>query len=103
MTGLTEKQAAIYEFLRTEPVLPSMRDVMRHFGIKGTNGVKCHFDALEKKGYIRRGPKNSKRTLWVKGRAVVDLDAIETGTEIEIGGRTFVLTLKDESDAGTKP
>jgi SOS-response transcriptional repressor LexA len=32
----------------------SYRDIMKAFGIESPNGVRCHVDALIRKGHIRR-------------------------------------------------
>lgn len=55
---LTERQSAIYEFLR-EKIMnrgygPTVREIGNNFGIKSPNGVMCHLKALERKGLITR-------------------------------------------------
>ncbi|MFC1553017.1 transcriptional repressor LexA [candidate division KSB1 bacterium] len=59
--GLTKRQKEILEFIQwkltDQGYPPSFREVAAHFGIRSTNGVKVHYDALEKKGYIRRNPR----------------------------------------------
>lgn len=56
--GLTARQREILDFIRDEVTghgyPPSFREIGANFGIKSTNGVKVHMDALEKKGYIKR-------------------------------------------------
>ncbi len=58
--GLTKRQQEILDFIREEVEVrgypPSFREIAAEFGIKSTNGVKVHMDALERKGYIRRDP-----------------------------------------------
>jgi repressor LexA len=44
---------------------PSMRDLMGTLKISSPNGIACHITALEKKGYLSRGPKHSKRSLGI--------------------------------------
>jgi len=55
---LTERQLAIYDFLRgkieTRGYGPTVREIGTAFGIKSPNGVMCHLKALEKKGLILR-------------------------------------------------
>jgi repressor LexA len=55
---LTEKQRAIYEYIRerieNRGYGPSIREIGLAFGIKSPNGVACHIKALVKKGMIRR-------------------------------------------------
>jgi SOS-response transcriptional repressor LexA len=60
---LTARQQAILDFMKAyhaqhrEP--PTMRTIMVHLGIKSTNGVRCHFLAMEKKGVLTQ--KGSRR------------------------------------------
>lgn len=55
---LTQKQKDILNFIisyiRTNAYPPSIREVGDHFGIKSTNGVFDHLNALARKGYIKR-------------------------------------------------
>ena len=57
--GLTKRQSEILDFIRehiaTRGFPPSFREIGKQFGIKSTNGVKVHMDALGRKGYINRG------------------------------------------------
>jgi repressor LexA len=61
---LTDRQRAIYEFLREqiqyESRPPTMREIGEHFDIRSTNGVRDVLAVLEKKGYIRRTPYQSR-------------------------------------------
>jgi len=56
--GLTRRQQEILDFIREDIAVrgypPTFREVADRFGIKSTNGVKVHMDALERKEYIRR-------------------------------------------------
>lgn len=58
MSQLTERQRAIYEFIRlkieSRGYGPTVREIGVNFGIKSPNGVMCHLKALEKKGLILR-------------------------------------------------
>lgn len=61
---LTERQRAIYEFVR-EKILnrgygPTVREIGSRFSIKSPNGVMCHLKALEKKGLINREANMSR-------------------------------------------
>jgi repressor LexA len=62
--NLTEKQQAVYEFIRgkirTRGYGPTVREIGLHFGIQSPNGVVCHLKALEKKGLITREPNMSR-------------------------------------------
>ncbi len=63
VANLTEKQRAVYEFIRqkirSRGYGPTVRELAAHFGIASPNGVVCHLKALEKKGLIvREGHKS---------------------------------------------
>ncbi len=62
--SLTEKQMAIYEFIRDKirnrGYGPTVREIGDEFGIRSPNGVMCHLKALEKKGVITREPNMSR-------------------------------------------
>jgi repressor LexA len=62
--NLTEKQTAIYEFLRDKirnrGYGPTVREIGAEFGITSPNGVVCHLKALERKGIITREPNMSR-------------------------------------------
>ncbi|MFI4848381.1 MULTISPECIES: LexA family protein [Gimesia] len=55
---LTEKQHAIYSFIKQEitehRLSPTVREIADRFGIRSSNGVMCHLRALERKGWIKR-------------------------------------------------
>ncbi len=61
---LTVRQREILSFLiqftseRGYP--PTVREIAQHFGLKGPRSPKKRLDALEEKGYIRRGPGKSR-------------------------------------------
>jgi len=61
---LTERQQAVYEFIRdkirSRGYGPTVREIGEHFGIRSPNGVMCHLKALEKKGLIVREPNMSR-------------------------------------------
>ncbi len=64
--GPTERQLAIYEFIRdkiqTRGYGPTVREIGAAFKIRSPNGVVCHLKALERKNYITRG-KNMSRAI----------------------------------------
>jgi repressor LexA len=70
MNDLTDRQRAVLDFIvahkAREDWAPTIREICDHFGINSPNGVVCHLDALEKKGYIERRP-NSPRAIKVIG------------------------------------
>lgn len=53
---LTKRQKAIFDFIISQICAygrqPSLREIMKRFGIKSPNGVAHHMKYLEKKGYI---------------------------------------------------
>jgi repressor LexA len=61
---LTEKQMAVYEFIRdkirSRGYGPTVREIGANFDIMSPNGVVCHLKALEKKGLISREPNMSR-------------------------------------------
>ncbi len=61
---LTEKQKAVYEFIRDKirnrGYGPTVREIGQQFGIRSPNGVMCHLKALEKKRLITREPNMSR-------------------------------------------
>jgi repressor LexA len=58
MKGLTEKQREILDYLvqciGEEHYTPTMREIAAHFGLKSTNAVRNHLEALERKGCLTR-------------------------------------------------
>ena len=64
MKGLTEKQSDIFDYLveciRDEHYTPTVREIADRFGIKSTNAVRNHLEALERKGYLSRKPGASR-------------------------------------------
>src|SRR5580704_5183673 len=56
--NLTDKQKAVYEFIRdkirTRGYGPTVREIGTEFDISSPNGVVCHLKALEKKRMITR-------------------------------------------------
>lgn len=55
---LTKRQAAILKFV-TDTIdnygkSPTLRAIGAHFGIESVNGVACHVQAIERKGYLSR-------------------------------------------------
>jgi repressor LexA len=99
MEELTDKQAEIFEFMRSHIEAyrrpPSMREIAAHFDLASTNGVSQHLDALERKGWIRRSRYISRgielmcenpRSLAVAGTIAAGepIEAIEDIEEIDL-------------------
>lgn len=63
MERLTERQREVLDFIfehqRKHGWPPTFREIGAQFSIC-PNGVQCHLDALEKKGYIRRGVNRAR-------------------------------------------
>ena len=61
---LTSIQKNILDFLidqiKGKGIPPTLADVAKHFGYKNRATVQQHFQAIEKKGYIRKSPKLSR-------------------------------------------
>jgi repressor LexA len=54
---LTERQQELLDYLRahqkSEGVMPSTRDIQKHFGFSSQTAAMSHLRALEKKGVIQ--------------------------------------------------
>ena len=61
---LTGRQREIFEFIknmiRSKGRPPSIREVGENFKIRSTNGVRAVYEALERKGYIKRDRYTSR-------------------------------------------
>ncbi len=67
---LTQRQRAVYEFIRgkirSRGYGPTVREIGKRFKIRSPNGVMCHLKALEKKELITREPNMSRAIQLVK-------------------------------------
>jgi repressor LexA len=74
--SLTDRQKRVLSFIeahiREHGFPPTIREIGRHLGIKSTNGVNDHLNALQKKGFLTR-EEGKSRTLQL----VRDADAAE--------------------------
>ena len=61
---LTDRQKELLAYLRQhhrmEGVMPSTRDIQRHFGFSSQTAAMSHLRALEKKGVIQRHPHKAR-------------------------------------------
>ena len=66
MEPLTARQQEVLECIREKARMygPTVREIALQLGIKSPNGVFCHLQSLERKGYIRRS-KNIARGIEV--------------------------------------
>lgn len=86
--ALTERQREVLDFLKEhvseKGYPPTMREVAQSLGVKWTKGVEKHFQALEKKGYIKRS--SGARTLEIegfsRGRSIPVIGTIAAGKPI---------------------
>jgi repressor LexA len=73
---LTARQQELLNYLRgyqrTNGVMPSTRDIQRHFGFSSQTAAMSHLRALEKKGAIRRHPNMARAVVFPE-----DLDRAE--------------------------
>ena len=65
---LTDRQQRVLQFIEAQikknGYPPTIREIGKHLGIKSTNGVNDHLNALERKGYVKR-QEHKSRTLAV--------------------------------------
>ncbi|MGB8167232.1 MAG: transcriptional repressor LexA [Chthoniobacteraceae bacterium] len=63
----TDRQQEILDFIRVQQssrgVTPSRAEIQEHFGFASPNAVTEHLKALERKGALHRGAKNTARGL----------------------------------------
>ena len=82
-SNLSERQQAIYEFIRTvtadSSMPPSMREIGEKFGIRSTNGVEKHLQALERSGHINR--------VRGKSRGIAVISGLRTASNVPLMGR----------------
>lgn len=118
---LTERQQAVYEFIRDKirnrGYGPTVREIGEHFDIRSPNGVMCHLKALEKKGLIHREANMSRaiqlasepveeRGLPLAGRIAAGVlhEAIEQDERIDFGdmfgpGNRDLIVLRVEGES----
>lgn len=69
---ITERQQAIYDFIRTtltaRGIPPTIREIGERFRIRSTNGVNGHLAALERGGFITRERGKSRGILLPSGK-----------------------------------
>jgi repressor LexA len=70
MPMLTQRQSQLLDFLRRyqrhEGVMPSTRDIQKHFGFASQTAAMGHLRALERKGVIRRLPGKARAVVFPK-------------------------------------
>jgi len=62
--GLTVRQMELLIFIkaciRDEGFAPSIREMVAHLGVSGTNAITDHLGALVRKGYLYRAPGKAR-------------------------------------------
>lgn len=85
---LTEKQMAVYVFIKDEIVQqrlsPTVREIGEQFNIRSSNGVLAHLRALERKGWIKRDHYLS-RGISLIPEALTQLVTLEPGESFVLG------------------
>lgn len=70
---LTEKQKRVYKFIKDyieeKDLSPSYTEIKEYFGFNSLNAVYEHIDNLVRKGFIRKGLSNQKRSLVLADRS----------------------------------
>jgi repressor LexA len=78
---LTPKQKQILEwieeYLRTHQTMPSRREIALGLGLSSPATIQQHIEALEKKGYLKRGESRGSRALQWTARSKKLLSAIQ--------------------------
>ena len=68
MTKLTKRQQELLDFLRQyhreRGVMPSTREIQKHFGFSSQTAAMSHLRALEKKGVIQRHSKQARAVVF---------------------------------------
>ncbi|QDV49597.1 LexA family protein [Gimesia fumaroli] len=86
---LTDRQKAVYEFVRKEisenRLAPTVRNIGDALGIKSPNGVMCHLKALERKGWITRG-ENAARSIKLVPEKRTEIVQLTPGQSLNVGG-----------------
>jgi repressor LexA len=75
---LTERQQRVLSYIEQQikkhGYPPTIREIGRHLGIKSTNGVNDHLNALQRKGFIKRQDHKSRTLAVVKTPAVDEVN-----------------------------
>jgi repressor LexA len=92
---LTDRQKAIFDFIleyrRQNNCSPSIPEIQKAFQIRSPNGVVGHLQALQAKGYIRRGQRGSRQ-----------IDVVEKYEPLRHGlHRIPILPAAEEQSSGT--
>ncbi len=82
---LTERQRLVVTFIeghiRQHGFPPTIREIGHHLGIKSTNGVNDHLNALQKKGFLTREEGKSRTLQLTRTDATVANDDLDDDGE----------------------
>ena len=113
MTGLTQKQKNIIEFINefmtTQEMAPTIYEIAEHFHIK-TSTVFAHIRALQKKNYLTRSSKArsislshpKKRSRFPAGVQSIPFHCIGEASAAEPGEKTLVCDVTRLLDSPAK-
>lgn len=69
MIGLTDRQAQVLTTMvrhfESTSLWPTQREIMAALNIKSTNSIICHFELLERKGFVERVGEHKSRACRV--------------------------------------
>ncbi len=98
---LTERQQAIYDFLKDKIMNrgygPTVREIGNHFGIRSPNGVMCHLKALERKGLITREAHMS-RAIQLTDHSQMRPTSMKLAGQIQAGSPVLAVENEDKVD-----
>jgi repressor LexA len=102
---LTERQQAVYDFIRGLIVKrgygPTVREIAKNFDIKSPNGVMCHLKALEAKGLIHRDPSKARAIELADGTALKGADStLPFAGFVPAGFTNHAFELEEQIDFG---
>ena len=99
---LTNRQKQIYDFIHDQIVehgiSPSSADIKRKFNLRTSNGVMCHVNALERKGWIKRD-RFCYRGIKLTGENVTQFAHLRLGQAVKIGG-VYIGKCAHDSETG---
>ncbi|MBL4885261.1 MAG: repressor LexA [Planctomycetaceae bacterium] len=98
---LTERQQAIYDFLKDKIMNrgygPTVREIGNHFGIRSPNGVMCHLKALERKGLITR-ESHMSRAIQLTDHSQMRSTSMTLAGQIQAGNPVLAVEDEDKID-----
>lgn len=102
MYNLTDRQRECLLFIKTykdsHGYAPSMREIGKHMGIRSSNGVNDHLQALERKGAIKRSNDGTARSITLPG----DVGGTPEGAELALATSSRVVSLQNAAEAAKR-